>query len=79
MRFPARFTSCACVALAMSFFLLGSCRVEHDDQDTSSETSPATAQVRIGEIDWFVDYETARAHARDVDKPLWVHFGEHPG
>ena len=40
---------------------------------------PRSASVRIGEIDWLVDYEDAVRLARRVDKPLWVHFGEHPG
>lgn len=36
-------------------------------------------QVRIGAIDWYVDYAVALEEARTRDLPLWVHFGEHPG
>jgi hypothetical protein len=36
-------------------------------------------QVRIGAIDWYVDYAAALEVARERDRPLWVHFGEHPG
>ena len=35
--------------------------------------------MRIGEIDWYVDYEAAQLIARAQDKALWVHFGENPG
>lgn len=36
-------------------------------------------RVRIGEIDWYVDYDVALEAARTRNLPLWVHFGEHPG
>ena len=36
-------------------------------------------QVRIGDIDWYVDYDAAVDVAREADKALWVHFGEDPG
>ena len=35
--------------------------------------------VRIGSIDWFVDYDQALAYAKQTNKPLWLHFGENPG
>lgn len=35
--------------------------------------------VRIGRIDWYVDYDAAMQVARDTAKPLWLHFGENPG
>lgn len=37
------------------------------------------AQVRIGAIDWYVDYDAALEIAKAQDKALWVHFGENPG
>ncbi len=76
MHFLSRIRSSVCAALAVSLLVLGAC---HVDRDASSGASGGVAQVRIGEVDWYVDYESARAHAREVDKPLWVHFGEHPG
>lgn len=44
-----------------------------------SETPMEFGQVRIGEIDWYVDYAVALEVARTRELPLWVHFGEHPG
>lgn len=63
-------------------FLLAACSMDTDDAPTPPAAEPSAAaatQVRIGEIDWYVDYAAAQAVAREVDKPLWVHFGEHPG
>lgn len=34
---------------------------------------------RIGEIDWYTDYDQALQVARRENKPLWLHFGENPG
>ncbi|MBM3975693.1 MAG: hypothetical protein FJ299_01740 [Planctomycetes bacterium] len=51
--------------------------------ESSSQPAPTISQtsatVEIGKIRWHVDYEQARAIARASNKPLWVHFGEHPG
>lgn len=44
------------------------------------EPSTSDAErVRIGDIQWYVDYDAALAIAREQDKALWVHFGENPG
>jgi len=63
-----------------------------DEQASGDVTSPSTApdasdasdapaaeQVLIGDVNWYVDYDAALAIAHEVDKPLWVHFGENPG
>jgi hypothetical protein len=41
--------------------------------------SLADDEVRIGLITWQTDYDAALRLAREQDKPLLVHFGEHPG
>lgn len=52
---------------------LAACRTD------SAEHVPAAAQVQIGDVRWYVDYEAALCVARAQDKALWVHFGENPG
>ncbi len=34
---------------------------------------------KIGEIEWFLDYDDALKVAKEKQRPLWLHFGEHPG
>lgn len=36
-------------------------------------------QVKIGGIEWYVDYDAAQKIAKEQNKPLWLHFGENPG
>lgn len=43
------------------------------------EPEAAGAQVLIGDVAWYVDYDAALEIARAQDKALWVHFGENPG
>lgn len=62
--------------------LITACESPAEPQEVSasaSETPMEFGQVRIGEIDWYVDYAVALEAARTRDLPLWVHFGEHPG
>ena len=35
--------------------------------------------VRIGSIDWYVNYDDALANAKQTNRPVWLHFGENPG
>jgi hypothetical protein len=49
------------------------------DPQAAPSISQTSATVEIGKIHWHVDYEQARAIAQATKKPLWVHFGEHPG
>ena len=50
------------------------------DQLASSDAALAEAQtVRIGAIDWYVNYDQAMAAARQTCRPVWLHFGENPG
>ena len=52
-----------------------------DSQTTSAvkSTSIEGETVHIGSIDWYVDYDTAMKVAKDLNKPIWLHFGENPG
>ncbi|MHC4375660.1 MAG: hypothetical protein ACYS26_03575 [Planctomycetota bacterium] len=62
--------------------LITACESPAEPQEVSasaSETPMKLGQMRIGEIDWYVDYAVALEAARTRDLPLWVHFGEHPG
>lgn len=36
-------------------------------------------QVKIGGIQWYVDYDAALKVAKEKKKPIWLHFGENPG
>ena len=57
---------------------------ESDGSSTNSATPvPLAASdaetVRIGSIDWYVDYDEALAEAKRTQRPVWLHFGENPG
>lgn len=39
----------------------------------------AQPTVRIGDVNWYTDYDQAMAVAQKQNKPLWLHFGENPG
>lgn len=67
--------------LIAALFIGGACQRDRDEmtrRDESAETTGATL-VRIGGIDWYSDYDQALARAKEVQKPLWLHFGENPG
>ena len=50
------------------------------DQLESSDAVLAEAHtVRIGAIDWYVNYDQAMGIARKSGRPVWLHFGENPG
>jgi hypothetical protein len=52
--------------------------VRFQSQDaTMKESKPR--QVKIGGIQWYVDYDAAQKIAQTKNKPLWLHFGENPG
>ncbi len=36
-------------------------------------------RVTIGEVTWYTDLDAARRAARAERRPIWLHFGEHPG
>lgn len=49
---------------------------------TSSTPIPLAADaetVRIGSIEWYVNYDDALADAKKTNRPVWLHFGENPG
>ena len=35
--------------------------------------------LKIGKIEWYLDYDEAMKVAKERKQPLWLHFGEHPG
>jgi hypothetical protein len=60
--------------------LVTACSVDSPMNTEIPEVAAESAeQVLIGNVHWFVDYDAAATMARAEDKPLWVHFGEHPG
>ena len=44
---------------------------------TEADGNPKTR--KIGQIEWFLDYDEAMKVAKEKNRPLWLHFGEHPG
>ena len=46
---------------------------------TATEAWGETETRKIGEIEWHLDYDEALTVAREKQRPLWLHFGEHPG
>ena len=72
MALPSRALRSALGAALVATFV-GACR-----SDDSAPQSGA-AQVQIGAVRWYVDYDAALEVAREQDKALWVHFGENPG
>ena len=64
-------------ALAAGLALFG-CRADTATMESGMSSSDVQ-EIRIGDIDWYVDYDAALEVAKAEDKPLWVHFGEDPG
>jgi len=59
---------------------LVACRSDVGSPDGGTpERAGSLERTRIGAIAWYVDYDAAVEVAREEDKALWVHFGEHPG
>lgn len=58
--------------------VISSCHSEPSSMEPSTSRAEAS-RVRIGDIDWYVDYDAALEVAREQDKALWMHFGENPG
>ena len=45
----------------------------------SDEKATKPKLVKIGGINWYVDYDSALQVAKQKKKPMWLHFGENPG
>ena len=59
---------------------LAACQSDtHVSADAEDAPTAAAETRRIGNIDWYLDYDAALAVARRENKALWVHFGEDPG
>lgn len=70
----------ACAILGLAVPSLG----DQDDgkkKDAKKEDTKKAGpkRVKIGKIDWYVDYDAALAVAKKEKKLLWLHFGENPG
>ena len=51
-----------------------------DGKTTEKEDVAKDAKrVKIGGIQWYVDYDTALKLAQEENKLMWLHFGENPG
>ncbi len=61
-------------ALTAIFFAATMGRGETDNAKPSK-----AKKVKIGKIEWFLDYDEAMKVAKEKMRPLWLHFGEHPG
>ena len=47
-------------------------------RDAAGEEKTAKKR-KIGQIEWYLDYDEALQVASEKQRPLWLHFGEHPG
>lgn len=47
------------------------------EEETEEKAKPK--KVKIGGIEWYVDYDAALKIAQEEKKPMWLHFGENPG
>lgn len=54
-------------------------QVEAPNEDEAKETKDKPKKVKIGGIEWYVDYDVAMEIANREKKPMWLHFGENPG
>ena len=69
---------------AMALALIGGCAGSNQtvlNSQSGSDARPSgdAETVRIGSIDWYVNYEDAMAEAKRSKRPVWLHFGENPG
>ncbi len=57
----------------------GAVKGDEAKKGTGAKKKDAPKRVKIGKIDWYVDYDAALAVAKKEKKLLWLHFGENPG
>jgi len=81
----------ASLLIGVAFTLAGGCAGSNQtaiksntERSVSSSNPPSqipsdAETVRIGSIDWYVNYEDAMAEAKRSQRPVWLHFGENPG
>ena len=53
--------------------------MEMAEAGDEEEAKQKPKRVRIGGIQWYVDYDAALEIASEEKKPIWLHFGENPG
>lgn len=71
-------TALGLAAAALAAGALAACSA-HTASSANSTPPGEPESVKIGSVRWLTDLEAARELARAGDKPLWLHFGEHPG
>ena len=67
------------VLIVASASLVGCNMAQVADSNSGQADGAQGETVRIGEIDWYVDYDAAMKVAKESNKPIWLHFGENPG
>lgn len=68
-----------CAALLGGVSLACRASAPHATGETDAVGRTGAERVRIGVVDWYVDYGEALRAALELERPLWVHFGENPG
>jgi hypothetical protein len=77
---PETDRACPFLCVLLAIWLPAGCRSDPEPKAPPvARASENIASAEIGRIRWYLDYDKALAIARETDKPLWVHFGEHPG
>jgi hypothetical protein len=66
-------------SLAVFFTLTIASIVHANSNNDADDKNAKPKQVKIGGIDWYVDYDAALKIAKQKKKPIWLHFGENPG
>ncbi|MEM7473613.1 MAG: hypothetical protein AAF483_01335 [Planctomycetota bacterium] len=52
---------------------------DEDAGKAAEKEKPEAKKVKIGGVQWYVDYDAALKVAKDEEKLMWLHFGENPG
>lgn len=65
------------LGIVLAFLVLIGCSGTPQPQASFGSADEGT--VRIGSIDWYVNYDAALAEAKRTNRPVWLHFGENPG
>ena len=52
---------------------------EEQEAEEKESLKSSPKRVKIGGIEWYVDYDVALKIAQKENKPMWLHFGENPG
>lgn len=67
-----------CLSL-VAILSLQACCLSMASETKNDKEARGEKTVKIGGIDWYVDYDAALKIAKAKNLPLWLHFGENPG